>query len=376
MTEPWGPGARIAYIVHDLTDPAVARRIRMFAAGGASVRVAGFTRRAPPDRVAGAPASVLGRSHDARLAQRAGLVARTVLRPATALDVADGADVVVARNLEALAVAARVRRPGQRLVYECLDIHRLLTAPNLAGRVTRAIERRLLARVDTVLTSAPPFADRHFRATQRFTGSIRVEENRVLALDEAPVPVPSRTGPPWRIGWFGMLRCRRSLATLRALAQRGAAEVLIAGIPSYGEFEDFDRDVLGLPGLTFAGRYRAEDLSGLYGSVDFAWAIDWFEEGLNSSWLLPNRLYESLAYGAVPIALTNVETGRWLERHDVGVRVDDPAAELPNLLTATTPEAMAALRARAANLPRDLLVAGPADCRALVAAVAQRETAS
>ncbi|MDO8323579.1 MAG: glycosyl transferase family 1, partial [Phenylobacterium sp.] len=63
---------KLAYFVHDLNDPAVARRVRMLRAGGAEPVVLGFYRGdAPPDMIAGAEAVDLGRTYDGRLGHRA-----------------------------------------------------------------------------------------------------------------------------------------------------------------------------------------------------------------------------------------------------------------------------------------------------------------
>jgi succinoglycan biosynthesis protein ExoL len=366
--------ATIAYLAHDTNDAAVERRVRMFQEGGDEVRLGGFHRRAPHPEVAGVAVHDLGETADARLLSRLGTVARHLIRPADARALVAGADVIVARNLEMLGVAARVAQPGQRLVYECLDIHRLLLSDSAPARAVQAIERRLLSRVDMVLTSAPAFRDAYFRERRGYTGPIWLEENRLLQIGgerSEPTAPAANKGSPLRIGWFGMLRCHRSLAILRALTQQcaGEIEVLIAGIPSYTEFDDFDRDVADTPGVRFVGRYAAGDLPRLYGDVDFAWAIDYFEEGQNSRWLLPNRLYESLSFGAVPIALSTVETGRWCTEHGVGVLVEDPAAELPRLLARLSQSALTQLRAAAATLPRSLVVADAAACRALTSAV-------
>jgi succinoglycan biosynthesis protein ExoL len=277
-----------------------------------------------------------------------------------------GADVVIARNLEMLALAARLARPGQPVVYECLDIHRSLLSPGIAGRVLRFIERRLLARSNRVIVSSPAFERDYFRARQQWRGPIDLVENKVAALPESP-PAPQPDGP-WVIGWFGMLRCRRSLAILGDLAARsgGRVRVLIAGLPSPDIFPDFPAAVTRLPGVEYVGPYRPADLPRLYARVHFAWCIDYFEEGLNSAWLLPNRLYESLAHGAVPVALADVETGRWLEAAGVGVRL--PAGEaLGPVLAGMTAAAHARLAAAARALPRERIAFSPEDHRRLVA---------
>jgi hypothetical protein len=137
--------------------------------------------------------------------------------------------------------------------------------------------------------------------------------------------VPSE-GPPWRIGWFGVIRCRRSLQLLANLvtALPGVVEVIIRGRPRRNVIPDFDQMVATTPGLSFLGEYdRHTELAALYGDVHFAWAVDFYEAGRNSDWLLPNRLYEGMLYGAVPLVVASVETGRWLAVRQCGVRLED-----------------------------------------------------
>ncbi len=365
----------IAYLVHDLGDAAVARRVEGLSAGGAAVRLAGFYRRAAPASVAGAPALPLGRSHDARLGQRALLVLRTLASPRRLKALVRSSDIVVARNLEMLAIGAALARPGQSLVYECLDIHRKLLGTGLASRALRLIERRLLARTARVIVSSPAFERDYFRTVQNWHGPVDLIENKVSALPSAPVPAPASesnglgapAGGPWTIGWFGMLRCRRSLVILSRLVARadGRVRVLVAGIPSPDVFADLPAEIARTPGMEYVGPYRPADLPRLYGRVHFAWCIDYFEEGLNSAWLLPNRLYESLAHGVVPVALADVETGRWLEAAGVGLRLTEGEA-LGKALEALTPDSYAALSEAARALPRSAVAFSPEDHRSLV----------
>ena len=100
--------------------------------------------------------------------------------------------------------------------------------------------------------------------------------------------------------------------------------------------------------------------------MHFTWAIDYFEEGLNSAWLLPNRLYEGGLFGSVPIALADVETGRWLAKRGAGVLVGDPVEDLAGALAAMTPERYGDLAARSAAIPLTDLRATTADCVRLV----------
>jgi succinoglycan biosynthesis protein ExoL len=367
-------GPRIAYFVHDVNDAAVARRIAALSAAGARVALAGFRRRNEcPASVNGAPVTDLGLTADARLAQRALAVGRHLALPRRAGAFAQGADVIVARNLETLAIAARVRKPGQRLVYECLDIHRVMLGKGRPSRIMRGIERSLLGGCDLLLTSSPAFVDHYFGPMQHWHGPTLISENKALFIDEVLAPVPaSPPGPPWKIGWFGMLRCRKSLAMLSEIVRRsdGRIEVTLAGRPAYTEFEDFDRDVAATPGLRYIGPYTHADLAALYGGIHFSWTVDFFEEGLNSSWLLPNRLYEGVAYGAVPIALDSVEIANWLRREGVGVLFDDLASEVPAFLDMLDSEGWRRLQDAVLRVPPAHVRADRAEVEALARTIA------
>ena len=181
---------------------------------------------------------------------------------------------------------------------------------------------------------------------------------------------PPAAGQAWKIGWFGALRCRKSLQLLAAFTRRmdGRFEVVLRGRPAYSEFDDFDGFVAAEPHIRFAGPYRnPEDLAAIYGEVHFSWAIDFFEEGLNSSWLLPNRLYEGCRFGAVPIAMRATETGRFLADRHLGLLLDDPSADaLAALLGGLGDDEYAVKRQKIVAQDRGTWVCDLGDCRALV----------
>lgn len=367
----------IIYLVHDLIDPAVAKRVAMFRRGGADVVVAGFYRGAtPPLTLGGADAVPLGRTEDGALLRRVGSV-RAARRNGAAIARALGpAGTIVARNLEMLAIAGTLRSSvrAERVVYEVLDIHRLLLGRGLAGRGLRALEGRLAASADLLLTSSPAFVRHYFNPMSAVRLPVHYVENKPLG----PLPpAPARPdGPPWRIGLFGALRCRRSVELLAAVASRhqGRLEVVLHGRPSPAVFPELATELAAAPHIAYHGPYRPEDLPTLYGGVHFTWAIDEYEAGANSEWLLPNRLYEGGAFGAVPIAREGTETAEALRRLDTGIVLADVPCDLDALVGSMTPERYRNEAARAAAIPRSAFVAGDVECAALVAAVTGRET--
>ena len=149
-----------------------------------------------------------------------------------------------------LAIAVRgrdlcVRPPA--LVYECLDIHRLLLRQGGVGRALRELEGWLARHASLLITSSPGFVREYFEPYSRVRLPVLLVENKVFSPEPLPqrATQPRRLGPPWRIGWFGSIRCRRSLDLLCAVARANPqlVEVVIRGKPAYDQFEDFDAQV-------------------------------------------------------------------------------------------------------------------------------------
>ena len=368
---------RILYLVHNLSDPAVSRRVAMLEAGGAAVTLAGFRRGAAPDRAGGEAPIELGRTEDGRFAQRLASVAAAAIALAGKLRHVPRPDVIIGRNLEMLALANRARSVfggDVPLVYECLDIHRLLLDAGPTGKAMRGAERRFGRDAALLITSSPAFVRDYFVRFGQSEAPVALLPNKVLDLDGArtsgPQAAPPSAGEPWRIGWFGALRCRKSLDLLAAFTRRqeGRFEVMLRGRPAYREFADFDGFVAAEPHVRFAGPYRnPDDLAAIYGEVHFCWAMDFFEEGLNSAWLLPNRLYEGCRYGAVPIAMKGTETGRFLQDRRLGLLLEEPTVEaLKAVLGGIDAKAYADMRWQVAAQDSSNWVCGIDDCRALV----------
>jgi hypothetical protein len=121
---------KILLLAHDLSDAAIKRRIEMLRAGGALITVAGFRRGDEPiHNIAGSRAIDFGRTYNVRFVQRCLSVLRESFLLARHKSLFTDADIIIARNLEMLAIGVRGRslcKAKPLLIYECLDIHRLI----------------------------------------------------------------------------------------------------------------------------------------------------------------------------------------------------------------------------------------------------------
>ena len=367
---------RILILAHDLSDSAIERRIIMLLAGGAKVSLAGFRRTATPiNKVAGIDAIDFGQTFNGGFAQRIFSILKKVITLNDHKDLFQKADIIIARNLEMLALAVRGRAIAQEkptLVYECLDIHRLLLDRGVVGTILRALEGWLGRRVTGVITSSPAYMTNYLGQHRLKHLPVRLVENKVLDIGDTlqPAPLNRPVAPPWVIGWFGIIRCRQSLAILRQLVQQSAGKVhvIIRGKPALDQFDDFAGQTSGLPGLTFLGPYKnPDDLAAMYSAVHFTWAIDRFEQGQNSAWLLPNRLYEGGKFASVPIAEEQVETGRTLNKLGIGVTLQEPLSEKLALFFETlTPQGYESLSSAVKSIPAATWSDDIASCTKLV----------
>ena len=187
------------YFVHDLDDPAVARRVRMLLAGWGRVELTGFHRgRHPVSSVNGIPATGLGRTEPAKLLSRALSVAKTAFRLKAVAGAVQRANVIIARNLEMLTLAVCARTATRRQSPLCTNAW---TSTGSCYRQPRPGAPYALSR--TGYGSRPTFCSqarrRLFATTStgaELPGARRLVENKVLSLDgETALQMPKRPAP-------------------------------------------------------------------------------------------------------------------------------------------------------------------------------------
>lgn len=366
---------RIAFFAHDAADAAVRRRIQGFRDDG--LDVVGFTMRRRDDINPEWDNIDLGKTFDGAYAQRIKSIFRGARLAAAKRELLAKADVIYARNLDMLATAFLAKRYAKLetpVIYEALDVHRLLTRKDPIGLAFRRVEGALLARTRRLVVSSPGFLENHFERRHRGRYVASLIENRLAAgaeYGERPTSGPQAT-KPLRIGWIGILRCKRSLDLLTGLARTfgPAIQIDLHGTPALTEIPDFHAQIQGIPNLTYHGRYRSpEDLGRIYSALHVVWAGDFMEAGFNSDWLLPNRLYEGGYFGVPAIAPAGTQTAKWIEARGAGFTVnEDLARNLPDLVRSLLqdPGLIAPRRKRLLELPVDVFVARRGELAGLI----------
>lgn len=366
----------IIYFTSDGTDSVTTKRIAMFEAAGESVRCFGMVR--DTNTAARVPKSmrVIAYARNGRLFARLWAILRaSITLILSARREIRTTDIIIARNLDMLllAILGRVAAGSRGSVYyEFLDARLQLTSDTLTGHLLRLIERRALTSCDGVIVSSPAYVDRYFRSKQKYFGRTRLLENKLWwqGRDTSCFPKSAeRKRHCWRIGYVGLLRCQKSLVTLCDLVERCEnVELHLHGVPDPNYLPHFDSVINGRQRIKYFGKFHyPDDLARIYSNVDFVWLPDFSAVGGNSEWLLPNRLYEACAFGAVPISVDGTETANWLARRKIGVILtQDIGHALDELFSKMTTAHFGSLKAAVCALPADLFQASANEVRELV----------
>ena len=358
----------IAYFAPDAADSAIRKRIRAFKAHGAQVLGLTFARaRAGPDYQPQWQNVDLGVTQHRNYLARIPKLLLAVLKACRHRSDLEPCAVYYARNIDMLFVAAATRwllRSKASLVYEVLDVQRAFLGGGAINRIFRWLERQLLKRSDLLVVSSPEFISRYFEPMQSYSGSWYLLENKVAA---GQIPDSARhghlkAGTPWVIGWFGALRCRRSLEALAAIADAlgDRVQIHLRGWVSPTDIpRDAFEDAVGTrSNLTYFGPYlNPADLAEIYNQVHFSWCIDYLDAGANSDWLLPNRVYEGGLFGIVALARSETATGRFVATAGLGKNFGEPlTSSIVNYLEGLGPETYERTRRVVMQTPSSVFV--------------------
>ena len=360
---------KVAFFGHDAGDAAVRRRVQAMQDDGLSVT--GFMMRRKDDVATDWDNVDLGKTRDGAFIQRVMRIFSGARVAARFRDKLAVVDVIYARNLDMLACAFLTKRHtklNKPVIYESLDVHRLLTREDFIGKALRWVEKSLLRRTIGLVVSSPAFLTNHFEKYYPGLYTPFLIENRLAAgSDFGPRPAAQHGSARmdderFVLGWVGNLRCERSFGLLCDLADQfpDKLEIRLHGQPARNEITVFEPKIDARPNMTFAGRYRSpEDLSAIYDGLDMVWAGDFMEAGYNSVWLLPNRIYEGGYFATPAIAPKDTETAAWIEQKACGFTISEPLSEtLPNLIAAVVQDRseLESYRKRLLELPNEVFI--------------------
>lgn len=247
------------------------------------------------------------------------------------------------------------------LVYEVGDIREVLTGKGLKSSLFRWLERFLLGRTGLLVVTSEPFVTGYFNKIQGLDQlDYQVVENKLdrkwLSNLQSVKLKDLNEGQLW-IGYFGVLRCRRSWELLQSAAAGSACRirVYIRGISREIDLKQADN----LQNMVYDGTYVSPDqLPEIYSRVDMVWACYPYRESETGNWQWAKtvRFYEACYFQKPLIVQAGTEDSRLVEKYDLGLTVDmgEAPGRVKELLEGIKVEDLERWKANLSKLPQEV----------------------
>lgn len=224
-----------------------------------------------------------------------------------------------------ISLIGKSKKPG--IIHDVSDIRSAFIGSHLAAKLLRCVERFLLRRVRVVIVTSWAYVTEYFQKIQKLHDvPFHLIENK---LNPGSAPKPSqkaqRLSKPketFTIGYFGLIRCERSLQVLMEAASRlnGRIQVIIRGV--FLGTESYQEKIENHPYITYEGSYVApDDLRSIHDEVDFSWLVH-AHSNENTKWSRIFRFYHAAHYKCPMIAQEGSQDGIVVDQLGIGFNVD------------------------------------------------------
>jgi succinoglycan biosynthesis protein ExoL len=259
----------------------------------------------------------------------------------------DEADVVYAFGLDLLFLAWLAtlgKRNGPRLVYDVADLPQKAMEETMQGWAVRIIEGFLLSKVTCLVVTSEAYLDEYFyQHYDLSTVECIVIENKLDLHTTPPVrserEVDQIDKEGWRIGYFGLLRCRQSWKTLKGLVKLadGRFELYLRGIPM--QIDSLPNEAREIPNVKYGGPYQSPgELADIYTAIDLSWVA--YQHSSDAELVRSNRFYEACFFQTPMIGQEGTLDGSLIKKHNIGFQVDitQPKRAIDRILRITKQE--------------------------------------
>lgn len=235
-------------------------------------------------------------------------------------------------NLVRVYLAKKMLANHAVVFYEISDIRYIETGNSIFSRLLRMAYRQVLRSVDQLIVTSPEFVTGYLSKYVGFNSTNHiVMENKVHASmvrnDTEPCDDrhPANASKKIIIGYFGLLRCNRSLEILLGLTEESDKfHVVLRGM-LLGIDKELEERVKSSGDISFYGPYLSpEDLGDMYNDIDVSWICYPHSEKSvgNWQWARTNRYYEAGFFRVPMIAASHTIDGNNVLLKGIGWCID------------------------------------------------------
>lgn len=318
---------KILLLVPALSSVDAQNRLEGIEKQGVECSVAGFDRRYYPGKDWGREVTSLGYVEHENYLKRLLILFKAI--PSIRV-LANGKHSVYTFSFDLLLIAYFAlifKRNKPKLLYDVSDIRPAFIGSGLSARILRYAETLLLKRVAVVVVTSRAYVSEYFHKIQQLHSVLfHLIENK-LNPGFAPVPTECSyhnrsTKTSFTIGYFGLIRCERSLQVLINSATRfdGRIKVKIRG--TFLGTESYQKQIEEHPYMSYGGPYiTPDDLEAIFKEVDLSWLAH-AHSAINTKWARTFRFYHASYYRCPMIAQEGSQDGLVVDELGIGMTVD------------------------------------------------------
>jgi len=245
---------------------------------------------------------------------------RQAYRQALALDKEKHFDVLHCNDLDTLAIGTRLKRKLRiPLVYDAYEIYGYMvrgTVPRWIANLTLWLEKRLIRKVDKIITVVEP--------QRRYFGSIADKPITVIMnckpLQSLEYQPPNNES--FTLLYIGGLRKTRMLLELVAVVKELAGvRCLIGGIGQPSYVQGLEEECSKASNATFVGKVPFDEVIPMTRKADCIFLMISPEDS-NSRLGLGNKQFEAMVCGRPIICTKRTYSGEITEQEDVGLAAE------------------------------------------------------
>lgn len=224
-------------------------------------------------------------------------------------------DVIIASHWDCLFLCASIKKKGQILIYENLDMP---SGGNLKFKILRYIEKICLKRVSAII-----FASRFFMPYyENFNGEKILLENLIPNELKSKITHINDHSKDLIITFNGTLRYPLMLENLFAAV--GDMEGVRINLYGYGVGQQAERiyhAAKPFKNINFFGPYKYTDIPKIYSNTDIVWAV-YPSHDFNVRVAISNKFHESVFFQVPGIFAQDTCLGQLVKDKGIGFQVD------------------------------------------------------
>ncbi len=241
-------------------------------------------------------------------------------------------DVIYAFGMDTFFIgwiATLFRNKNVIFVYEVGDIRVVFTKKGFLPKLFRFMEKLLLKKADLLVVTSEAYIKGYFKNIQKIRKlNYHVIENK-SELNSDTVNINEnnnrQSSKRIRIGYFGILRCLRSLEILRILLKKYESkfELYIRGVVTKGA--EIVSELRTMENAMVEGEYKVpDDLPSMYSQIDIIWACYPYmgSETGNWMWAKTTRFYEACFFKKPMITLVGTQDSYFVIEKGIGLALD------------------------------------------------------